>query len=258
MATVIEVRDLWTQLGAQVIHRELTLDVMRGETLALVGGSGSGKTTLLRALMGLLRPMRGVIRILGEELKNQDMTQQRRMRRRWGVLFQQGALFSALNVFDNIAFPLRELRNLDSRSIRDLVMIKLHLVGLDPADTSKFPAQLSGGMTKRVALARALALDAELLFLDEPTSGLDPIAANAFDQLICTLRDELNLTVLMITHDLDSIATICDRVAVLAEGRFITVAPLPEVAALDHPFIREFFHGARGDRILATRQARQA
>lgn len=246
----VEVQGLWTQFGNQVVHKDLALAVQRGEILGIVGGSGSGKTTLLRELIGLQPPSRGRICILGEDIQRLRAAEQRRLSQRWGVLFQQGALFSALSVFDNIAFPLRELRTLDEASIRDLVMLKLEMVGLRPADALKMPAELSGGMVKRVGLARALALDAELLFLDEPTSGLDPVAANAFDELIGHVRDGLGLTVVMITHDLDSLATVCDRVAVLADQRFIAVAPLAEVVQLAHPFIRDFFHGERGDRVL--------
>ena len=246
----VEVRGLWTCFGKRVIHQDLDLKVQRGEILGIVGGSGSGKTTFLRELLGLMQPARGEICILGEQLGSPGAGSQRCLGRRWGVLFQQGALFSAFTVFENVAFPLREIRALDETSIRDLVMLKLNLVGLQPADACKMPSELSGGMVKRVALARALALEAELLFLDEPTSGLDPVSANDFDQLIMDLKNALGLTVVMITHDLDSLATACDRVAVLADKHFLVVDALDRVARVDHPFIREFFHGERGDRVL--------
>lgn len=246
----VEVRGLWTCFGKRVIHEDLDLTVWRGEILGIVGGSGSGKTTFLRELLGLMKPSRGEIRILGEPLSTSGAGSQRCLGRRWGVLFQQGALFSAFTVFENVAFPLREIKVLDEVTIRDLVMLKLNLVGLNPNDACKMPSELSGGMVKRVALARALALEAELLFLDEPTSGLDPVAANEFDQLITDLKNALGLTVVMITHDLDSLATSCDRVAVLADRRFLVVDTLTRVAQVDHSFIREFFHGERGDRVL--------
>ncbi|MEK8090710.1 ABC transporter ATP-binding protein [Thermithiobacillus plumbiphilus] len=246
----VKVRGLWTCFGKRVIHQDLDLTVQRGEILGIVGGSGSGKTTFLRELLGLMQPARGEICILGEQLGSPGAGSQRCLGRRWGVLFQQGALFSAFTVFENVAFPLREIKALDETSIRDLVMLKLGLVGLQPSDACKMPSELSGGMIKRVALARALVMEAELLFLDEPTSGLDPVAANDFDQLIMDLKNALGLTVVMITHDLDSLATACDRVAVLADKHFLAVDTLDAVARVKHPFIREFFHGKRGDRVL--------
>ena len=251
---VVAVHDLHKRLGGRWVHRGLDLDVRQGEVLAVVGASGSGKTTLLRQIIGLLRPDQGSVRVLGQDVYSVDLYAAQVLRSHWGVLFQQGALFSALNVFENIAFPLRELsvigETLPEAYIHDLVMVKLELVGLEPSDAWKLPAELSGGMIKRVALARALALDAELLFLDEPTTGLDPNSAAEFDHLLADLHAELRLTALMITHDVNSLAAVSDRVAVLAEGKVLTVGPLAEVARVDHPFIQAFFHGERGRPVL--------
>lgn len=248
---VIEVDNLHTCLGGEEIHRGLNLKVYRGEVLGVIGTTGSGKTTLLRQIIGLIKPSKGSIHVLGRQIHSLEGEDVRLLRRRWGVLFQQGALFSALTVFDNVAFPMRELRKegveIEEEAIRELVGVKLHMVGLEPEDAWKYPAELSGGMLKRAALARALALEAELLFLDEPTTGLDPISASEFDTLLDELHHELNLTALMITHDLHSLAAISDRIAVLDEGRVLTVGTLVEVAEFDHPFVREFFQRRRGD-----------
>ena len=251
---VVAVRGLHKRLGGHWIHQGLDMDVMRGEVLAVVGASGSGKTTLLRQIIGLLKPDRGTVRVLGQDVYAADLYAAHALRSHWGVLFQQGALFSALTVFENIAFPMRELaamgQKLDEDYIFDLVMVKLELVGLKPSDAWKLPAELSGGMVKRVALARALALDAELLFLDEPTTGLDPNAAAEFDRLLSDLHAELKLTALMITHDVNSLAAVSDRVAVLADGKVLAIGPLKEVVRVDHPFIETFFHGERGKPVL--------
>jgi len=251
---VVAVHDLYKRLGGRWVHRGVDLEVRQGEVLAVVGASGSGKTTLLRQIIGLLRPDQGSVRVLGQDVYSVDLYAAHVLRSHWGVLFQQGALFSALNVLENIAFPLRELsvigEALPEAYIHDLVMVKLELVGLDPSDAWKLPAELSGGMIKRVALARALALDAELLFLDEPTTGLDPNSAAEFDHLLADLHAELRLTALMITHDVNSLAAVSDRVAVLAEGKVLTVGPLAEVVRVDHPFIKAFFHGERGRPVL--------
>ncbi|HET8551028.1 MAG TPA: ATP-binding cassette domain-containing protein [Gammaproteobacteria bacterium] len=248
---VIDVKDLHTRIGKQDVHRGLNLKVYRGEVLGVIGTTGSGKTTLLRQIIGLISPTSGTVDVLGKRIHSLEGEEVRLLRRRWGVLFQQGALFSAFTVFDNIAFPMRELRKegeeFDEDSIRDLVAVKLHMVGLDPDDAWKYPAELSGGMLKRAALARALALEAELLFLDEPTTGLDPISASEFDTLLDQLHHELNLTALMITHDLHSLAALSDRIAVLDEGKLLTTGTLVEVAEFDHPFIKEFFRRRRGD-----------
>ncbi len=242
---VIEVRGLWTRIGTQVIHRDIDLDVRGGEILTLIGGSGSGKTTLLRTLIGLRRPSAGSVRVLGRDLLSCPPAEQRALRANWGVVFQGGALFSALSLFDNVALPLREQRFLDEAVVAEVVMLKLGLVGLAPSDAVKLPSELSGGMVKRAALARAIALDPELLFLDEPTAGLDPVSAAAFQALIRELRRELGLTVVMVTHDLDTLTTLSDRVAVLADQRLIALAPLEEVLRTDHPFIREYFASER-------------
>lgn len=247
---VVQLEKICTKFADTVVHRDIDLCVPRGELLALVGGSGSGKTTLLREMIGLQRPTGGRVRVFGHALDQRLRPEVAWLQRRWGVLFQHGALFTALSVFDNIALPLRELRILDEKTIADLVLMKLVMVGLDPKECSKMPAQLSGGMTKRVALARALALEPELLFLDEPTSGLDPIASEEFVTLIQTLRQQLNLTIVMVTHDLDTLASLSDRVAVLADQRLIAVAGLEEIRSMQHPFIREFFAGERGMRAL--------
>jgi phospholipid/cholesterol/gamma-HCH transport system ATP-binding protein len=243
---VVEVRGLTTRLGARLIHEAIDLQVTRGEILSVIGGSGSGKTTLLRTLIGLRQPSQGDVRILGHDLRTAPPAAQRALRRRWGVLFQGGALFSALTVFDNVAVPLREWHLWDEGVIYNLVMAKLDLVGLAAGDAVKLPSELSGGMVKRAALARALALDPELLFLDEPTAGLDPAAASGFQTLVRQLRRDLGLTLVMVTHDLDTLAALSDRVAALADGRLIAEGTLEEVRQVDHPFIREYFSSERG------------
>jgi phospholipid/cholesterol/gamma-HCH transport system ATP-binding protein len=247
---VIEVRNLWTRFGRQVVHRDLSLVVYRGEVLSLVGGSGSGKTVLMRQMLGLETPARGTVCVFGRTLHEGDRGELRELRNRWGVLFQEGALFSALDVYDNIALPLRELKRLDEALIRDLVLLKLAMVGIEPRHANKMPAELSGGMVKRVALARALALEPELLFLDEPTAGLDPDRSESFVRLVKSLHAELRLTVVMITHDLDSLVALSDRVAVLADQKLVAIGPVAEIIEVDHPFIRNFFQGERGRRAL--------
>ena len=248
---VIDIRGLVTRFGSNVVHEGLDLALPAGEVLALVGGSGSGKTTLLRQVIGLLRPQQGQIRVFGRPLFSGDALADRQLRRRFGVLFQQGALFSALNVLENIAFPLRELRWLDRDAIHDLVMIKLAMVELEPQHAWLMPAELSGGMVKRVALARALALEPELLLLDEPTAGLDPDRSEAFVALIRRLREQLGLTVVLVTHDLDTLAALATQVAVLGERRILAYGPLDHVMKHDHPFIRSFFCAERMSRLLA-------
>jgi phospholipid/cholesterol/gamma-HCH transport system ATP-binding protein len=243
-------RDVATRFGPHWVHRHLDLEVRAGEILSIVGGSGSGKTTLLRAMVGLVPHVEGEIRILGSSLAQLRGRAAVALRRRWGMLFQQGALFSALTVFENIAFPMREWGGLSERDIRELVSLKLQMVGLRPADAYKLPAELSGGMVKRAALARALALEAEILFLDEPTSGLDPITAADFDDLLRDVHRDVDLTVVMVSHDLDSIAATSDRIAVLSQGKVLTIGSLQEVAEVDDPYVREFFHGERGERVL--------
>ena len=214
---IIEVEGLHTRFGSHVVHEDINLCVHRGEVLALVGGSGAGKTALMREMLGLDMPAQGTVRVFGEPLHGHDRKTMQYLRNRCGVLFQKGALFSALSVYDNIALPMRELRTMDERMIRDLVMLKLKMVDIAPVHANKMPAQLSGGMIKRIALARAMALDPELLFLDEPTAGLDPELSDGFVKLIQTMRRELTLTIVMATHDLDTLAVLSDRIAVLAE-----------------------------------------
>jgi phospholipid/cholesterol/gamma-HCH transport system ATP-binding protein len=239
---VIEARDLSTRFGEVWVLRHLDFRVERGEVLALVGGSGSGKTTLLKQVIGLLRPAEGEMRVFGEPLFSGDRRRDQALRRRFGVLFQQGALFSALNVFDNVAFPLRELRTLSEGLIRDIVLLKLAMVELLPRHGQLMPAELSGGMIKRVALARALALEPELLLLDEPTAGLDPDRSAGFAALIRSLHAELGLTAVLVTHDLDTLRALGARVAVLGDQRILAHGALDNVMKVDHPFIQSFFH----------------
>ncbi|MGN6580412.1 MAG: ABC transporter ATP-binding protein [Bordetella sp.] len=250
--TVISVRGLRTAFGDHVVHENLDLLVRQGEILSIVGGSGSGKTTLLRAIIGLDRPAAGAVRVLGHDLYEMGYAQFRRLSRRWGMLFQAGALFSALSVFDNVAQPLRELRTLPEDLIADVVMCRLAMVGLTAQDAGKQPSDLSGGMIKRVGLARALALDPSLLFLDEPTAGLDPQRSDEFVALVRSLHRELGFTVVMITHDLDTLVDLSSRVAVLADRRVIVCDALPQVLKVKHPFINEFFLGERGRRALGA------
>jgi len=247
---VIELKNLWTVFGTQVVHRDISLCVERGEILSLVGGSGSGKSTMLRQMLGLEHPTRGEVRVFGQSLHDGDADELKRLRNRWGVLFQQGALFSALSVFDNVAVPLRELKTIDENLIRDLVLLKLEMVGIECKHADKMPSALSGGMIKRIALARALALEPELLFLDEPTAGLDPDRSESFVRLIAGLRRELGLTVVMVTHDLDTLIALTDRVAVLAEQKIVAIGSMHEIASVTHPFIANFFQGDRGKRAL--------
>jgi phospholipid/cholesterol/gamma-HCH transport system ATP-binding protein len=247
---IVETRNLWTQFGSQVVHRDISLCVKRGEVLSLVGGSGSGKTTLLRQMLGLEKPSRGEVLVFGQSLHDGDAETLRLLRNRWGVLFQEGALFSALTVFDNIALPLRELKTLDEELIRDLVLLKLDMVGIEPHHAAKMSSELSGGMIKRVALARALALEPELLFLDEPTAGLDPDRSESFVKLIADLRRKLDLTVVMVTHDLDTLVSLSDRVAVLCDQQLIAIGTVREIASQSHRFICNFFQGERGQRAL--------
>ena len=242
---IIEIKGLHTRFGKHFIHKDVNLTVGRGEILTLVGGSGSGKTTLLRQILGLEKAYLGSVKIFGEIRNSYVSTRGKTIHNRMGVLFQQGALFSSLTVFDNVALPLRELHIFDENTIRDLVMMKLNMVAIGSEHANKMPAALSGGMIKRVALARALALDPELLFLDEPTAGLDPELSESFVNLIRSLRSEMNLTIVMVTHDVETLIALSDRVAVLAEQRVIAVGTLNEISHLDHPFIVNFFKNIR-------------
>ncbi len=252
MNPVIEVAGLWTQFGDHVVHRDLNLTVMPGEVVALVGGSGSGKTTLMRQILGLEQPARGTIKVFGIALHASNARTLQKIRKRWGVLFQEGALYSALSVFDNIALPLRELRSFDEDFIHDMVMLKLDTVDIERRHAGKMPADLSGGMIKRIALARALVLEPELVFLDEPTAGLDPDRSESFVKLIRSLHRKLNLTVVMVTHDLDTLVSLADKIAVLAEQKLIVYGTLAEAIEVEHPFILSFFLGARGLRALSA------
>ncbi len=243
---IIQVRDLCNRFGAQAVHEHLDLDVRRGEILGVVGGSGTGKSVLLRSIVGLRRPTSGSVRVFGEDLLQLPEERRSLVERRFGVLFQQGALFSSLTVVENVALPLIENAGLPRADAEHLAQVKLALAGLPANAGDKYPASLSGGMIKRAALARALALDPDILFLDEPTAGLDPIGAAAFDNLIRTLRDALGLTVFLVTHDLDTLYTICDRVAVLSQKKVLVVDTLERVAATDDAWVREYFHGPRG------------
>lgn len=247
---VIQIEGLCTRFGDVVVHQDIDLHIEQGEILSLVGGSGSGKTTLLRQMLGLETPAEGTVKVFGEDMQQLDTGQLQRLRNREGMLFQHGALFSALTTFDNVAQPLRELRALPEPLIRDAVLLKLQMVGLTPDDAIKMPSDLSGGMVKRVALARALALEPELLFLDEPTAGLDPALSDSFVELIADLHDALRLTVVMVTHDLDTLLALSSRIAVLADKHVIACGSAAEVTAVDHPFIQQFFLGPRGRRAL--------
>jgi phospholipid/cholesterol/gamma-HCH transport system ATP-binding protein len=240
-APVLEIDRVSTRFGREVVHRELSFALAEGEVVALIGSSGSGKTTLLREVVGLMKPNRGDIRLFGQTLQTASRHTQRDMLRRVGVMFQHGALFSAFSLFDNVAFPLREMRRFDEATIGRLVMAKLDMVGLEARHARLPPAALSGGMIKRAALARALALEPEFLVLDEPTAGLDPGRAVAFVRLIKMLQSELHLTVLMVTHDLDTLASLSSRVVALADHRVVADGPLAEVMATEHPFVQTFF-----------------
>lgn len=248
---VIRIEKLWTRFGDNVVHQDLDLVIQQGDIVSLVGGSGSGKTTLLREMLGLQKPSQGIVSVLGMDIANATNEKKKQLYNRCGVLFQQGALFSSLSVMENVALPMRELRALPEKLIEESVLLKLQMVGLQPGDALKMPSDLSGGMIKRVALARALSLEPELLFLDEPTAGLDPLLSDSFVELIQSLHDELDLTVIMVSHDLDSILQLSSHIAVLADRRVIVNGTPQEVIKVDHPFIHEFFLGDRGKRALA-------
>jgi phospholipid/cholesterol/gamma-HCH transport system ATP-binding protein len=253
--SIIRVRGLRNQFGDAVVHDKLDLDVRRGEILGIVGGSGTGKSVLLRSIIGLQQPAAGEITVFGEPTLDRDEAETVDIRRRWGVLFQGGALFSTLTVAENVQVPLREFYpDLDPALLDQIASYKVVMTGLPPEAGPKYPAELSGGMKKRAGLARALSMDPELLFLDEPTAGLDPIGAAAFDELTKSLQKTLGLTVFLITHDLDTLYAICDRVAVLAEKRVIAIGTIDELIATDHPWIAEYFKGPRGRAAVATQE----
>jgi phospholipid/cholesterol/gamma-HCH transport system ATP-binding protein len=241
----IRVHDLTVGFGDQIVLDHLSLDVRRGEVLGVVGASGGGKTVLMRTIIGLLPKRGGSITILDVDRDHVQAEAMRLIERRWGILFQQGALFSSLTVRQNVEFPMREYLDISDGLRQEVALAKLKMVGLSASDAEKFPAELSGGMTKRVALARALALDPEIVFLDEPTSGLDPISAGEFDALIKTLQQTLGLTVFMVTHDLDSLNTVCDRIAALADGKVVAEGPMSVMLACEHPWVKSYFQGKR-------------
>lgn len=244
---IISVKGLRNSFGEQIVHEHLDLDVRRGEILGVVGGSGSGKSVLMRSIIGLQTPDEGDICIFGQEVDRTSPERELDLRRKWGVLFQNGALFSTLTVAENVQAPLREFyKNLSEQLLCEIATYKVVMTGLSAEAAPKYPSELSGGMRKRAALARALALDPTLLFLDEPTAGLDPIGAAAFDELIVELKQALGLTVFLITHDLDTLHAICDRVAVIADKKVIAAGTIEELLALDHPWIQEYFNGPRG------------
>jgi phospholipid/cholesterol/gamma-HCH transport system ATP-binding protein len=248
---VIRVRALRVGFGERTVINGLDLDVYQGEILGFVGASGQGKSVLTRAILGLVPKRAGTIEVFGENLDELAPNARRATERRWGVLFQQGALFSALTVKQNVQVPMREYLTLSDRLLDELAMLKIEMVGLSPDAADKLPSELSGGMIKRAALARALALDPEILFLDEPTSGLDPIGAGDFDDLIATLQRTLGLTVFMVTHDLDSLYTVCDRIAALGEGKILAAGTIETMLVSDHPWLRSYFHGKRARAVTA-------
>jgi len=256
---IIKIRGLDNSFGEQIIHQDLDLDVCRGEILGVVGGSGTGKSVLMRSIIGLQTPAAGEIEVLGENMIDRSEDEAKNIRRRWGILFQNGALFSTLTVAENVEVPIREYFPFIKQPLLDEIASFKIAMSLLPADAGpKYPSELSGGMRKRAGLARALALDPELLFLDEPTAGLDPIAASAFDELIESLQKRLDLTVFLITHDLDTLYAICDRVAVLADQKVIAIGTIAELLALDHPWIQEYFNGPRGRAAASSREGRDA
>jgi len=244
---VIEVSQLSNSFGDQRVHEDLDLEVRRGEIIGVVGGSGTGKSVLMRSIIGLKTPDQGEVEVFGESMIGRDEEEAKHVRRRWGVLFQGGALFSTLTVAENVQVPIKEFYpGIDQQLLDEISAYKISMSGLPPDAGNKFPSELSGGMRKRAGIARALALDPELLFLDEPTAGLDPIGAAAFDALIGELKAALGLTVLLITHDLDTLYAICDRVAVLADRKVVAVGTIEQLLALDHSWIQEYFNGPRG------------
>ena len=249
---VIRVRGLEVGFGERLVMNGLDLDVYRGEVLGFVGASGAGKSVLTRTILGLVKKKAGTIEVFGQDLDSMTPAGHKAVERRWGVLFQQGALFSSLNVKQNVQVPMREYLKISERLMDELAILKLELVGLKPDVAEKAPSELSGGMIKRVALARALSLDPEIVFLDEPTSGLDPIGAQDFDELISTLQKTLGLTVFMVTHDLGSLYSICDRIAALGNGRVIAAGTIDTMLAADDPWLQAYFHGKRAQSLVGA------
>lgn len=244
MDDIITVKNLVNRFGTHIVHDGLDMSLRKNEILGVVGGSGSGKSVLLRSILGLHKPTSGSITISGQAIEDIDAQEWIELQKKIGIVFQNGALYSGLSTLDNIAFPLREHTDIDEKTIRELSLLKLYMVGLKPEDAEKFPSELSGGMARRVALARALALDPEVLFLDEPTTGLDPISAAAFDEMILSLRDALDLSVFIITHDLDTLVNVCDRIAIIVDKK-ITTGTLDDMMQSGHEWIKSYFHGPR-------------
>ncbi|WP_281300369.1 MULTISPECIES: ABC transporter ATP-binding protein [unclassified Iodidimonas] len=242
---VVSVRGLRNQFGSLVVHDGLDLDLRRGEILGVVGGSGTGKSVLLHSIIGLHKPNAGKIEVFGRDQAGLSRQEMKEARGEWGVLFQEGALFSSLTVAQNVQVPLREYFDLSPQLMKEIAAYKIAMVGLAAHAGPKYPSEISGGMKRRAGLARALALDPDLVFLDEPTAGLDPIGAAAFDEMILSLRDTLGLTVFLVTHDLDTLFTSCDRIAVLAEKKVIVTGTVDELLAYDHPWVKDYFHGPR-------------
>ena len=244
--SIIEISNVCTRFGSAVVHDNVSLDVRRGEIFGLAGSSGCGKSTLLREIILLHRPQSGSIRVFGKEVLGMDDEAALSLRKSWGVMFERGALFNSLTVTENVGLPLREHTPLSDVLIDQLAAVKISLAGLPASAGAKYPGELSGGMRKRAALARAMALDPELLFLDEPTAGLDPLSASAFDNLVLHLQESLGLTIMMVTHDLDLLWRVADRVAVLGEGKVLGIGTMEELSESPHPLIREYFYGPRG------------
>ncbi len=238
---IIEIKGMKNFLGGQWVHRDINLTVNRGEILAIIGGSGSGKTTILRSLLMLLKPTAGEIKIFGQDISNLDAHQSFMLRRRWGMLFQHSALFASMNVLENVMFPMQEFADLDAEFMRELALLKIALVGLPKEAAGKLPSELSGGMQRRAAAARAIAMDPELLFLDEPTTGLDPRSARLFDDLVVFLRDSLNLTIVMVSHDIESLKRTTDRVAFVGDGQILSVEPINELMKNKNELIADYF-----------------
>lgn len=255
-APPVEITDLQTWFGVNIVHQNLSLTLRRGEILGLVGGSGSGKSVLLNTMLGLRAPQGGSVKIFGQDRQSMNFRFREELNTKLGVLFQGGALFSSLTVRENVMVPMREHTNLPEPLMRELADMKINMTGLPHEAATLFPSDLSGGMKKRAGLARALALDPQLMFLDEPTAGLDPVGASAFDELILELRDALGLTVFMITHDLDTLFRICDRVAVLADKKIVIADTLAKIVKFDHPWVQEYFGGARARAVPKTQKGR--